>query len=52
MILGDETHEGLKEVIGAAREEAKTEKQRRKETEQEEQVVEDWAENLDISIAF
>lgn len=46
-ILGNGRHEALEELIQTALTSAKTAKQKRKEAYQEEQIFDDWAENLD-----
>lgn len=46
-ILGNDTHESLEELIQSALMSAKTAKQKRRETEQQEHICDDWAENLD-----
>jgi hypothetical protein len=44
---GKDTYGVLEDIIQAALVSAKTAKQKRRKTQQEEQVVEDWADNLD-----
>jgi hypothetical protein len=45
-ILGNDIHDTLEDLIQSALISAKTTKQKRKETEQDEHTFEDWAENL------